>query len=501
MQGLRHLGDFLAQWVFLAELCQRGTVVAGLRDLLGTIGKLRLELDAQAFAKALDAGLAAHIQPLGGAVQHVVHLFKRQVFGLQRLDEAHRVLGRAHVEFERREIDIGGIQNGFGPLHDRRRHVDDHDVEAFLRQLEKRLHLFGADQVERQDIGRRGKDRQLAIIALQRLAEGLLVHRLRLGQHFEDHVAARQVEIGRGRAELEIQIDQADRRRFLLVHIGQFPGQVHRQRGRAGAARHGLHGKQHAILAADGGGQRRCGCRGGGFRGGRDRGCLNRGFSRSCRRCRHGHRGLCHTLTGPNAFHRLVESLLGQRVGHEIIGSGLQQTVQNGRADVLGHEDDLDVAFLGLFDDADDQFDVLFIFVIDRKGHEFQIFCLRLRKESLGLHEIEVAPGFAQFGFDVIDQQVERLHVAGDGARHDRCGVRFESQASTHRHIPGSPGFHPGRLSFGRDRRAATGRTGRIPARSGPHTLPPMIFVVAKLGNNTTKKPKLLGIHRELWRR
>jgi hypothetical protein len=373
-------------------------VVGTLRDLLGAIGQLRRNLHAKAVGQAFDTGFPVQIEAFGGAVQDEIHLFKRQILRPQRLDEAHRVLGRAHVQFQHGEEHIRSVKDRFGPLHDRGRHVDDDDVEAFRGEVQYRLHILGADHVQRNDLRRRGEHRHLAVVIHQRLLERVHVHALAVRQHFEDHLAARQIKECGGRAELKIQVDQADRRGFLLVDIGQFPRKIDRQRGGPGAAGKALHREDgRAALQT---------------RGRIDgRSALRRGGQPY------------HGLRFADSLDRVVQGPFGQGIGHEIIRPQLQKLVQALRAEIVGDQDDLDVFFLRAANDLADQADIALVALIHGDGHEFQLAGFGLVKKGAGLLQVQIAPGLTQFGFHVIDQQIEFLNIPGDRGSHDRCGV------------------------------------------------------------------------------
>ena len=127
----------------------------------------------------------------------------------------------------------------------------------------------------------------------------------------------------------------------------------------------------------------------------------------------------------PDPLERVVKGVLGQRVGHEIIGPRLQQFVQRGGADIFGDQHHLDVLGLRQTDDRADQLDIGLILIVNRDGNKFKGFAVGLVQKGLGLHETEIPPGFSQFGFNIINQKVKCLHVPRDGAGNDRCWIRL----------------------------------------------------------------------------
>ena len=201
---------------------------------------------------------------------------------------------------------------------------------------------------------------------------------------------------------MQVQVQQAHRRRVFLVDIGQFPGQVDGKRRGPGAASHALHGKEHMILDIGGCGLDRVGT----FR---DMAAdLGRG---GCVR--------------PDPLQRIVKRVFGQRVGHEIIGPRLQQFVQPGGADILGDQHHLDVLGFRQPDDRADKLDIGLVLIVNGDRHEFKGFAVGLVQKGLRLHETQIAPGLAQFRLNVVNQQVKCLHIARDCAGYDRCWIRL----------------------------------------------------------------------------
>ena len=152
-------------------------------------------------------------------------------------------------------------------------------------------------------------------------------------------------------------------------------------------------------------------------------GGMGRGRGRGCGGCGGGF---------AQAFDGVMQRAFGQRVGYEIIGPQAQQLVQRNRADLISDQDHLDPAALGLADDVGDPRQVRLVFAIHRDGDELKRRGIGLAEEHRGILERQIAPAFAQLQFHVVDQQIEILHVARNGARHD--GGRFRRQICHARH-------------------------------------------------------------------
>ncbi len=269
----------------------------------------------------------------------------------------------------------------------------------------------------------------------QRLHETLVVDLRRLGQELVHRLPPRQVEISRDRAELQVEIEEAHPRRRGLVDIGELPGEVDGQRARPGAAGEPVH--RHHDRAMPAGRAGSAALTGGG--GGLDR------------PCEAGHRGL--------------QLALGQGVGNERLGPEAQQPVQRGRANVLRDEDHLDPEAPGGGDDGAHGVEIVRVLRIDGDGQMLQMRRLGLAEESRGLGEVEIAPGLGEHLVHVVDQQVERLDVARDGARPQRLGV--VDRMSRRKLVCHAPPIGRDRYQFGNarppraPRRARRARGGR----------------------------------------
>jgi hypothetical protein len=155
-------------------------------------------------------------------------------------------------------------------------------------------------------------------------------------QEFQHDLPARQVEIGRDAAELQIEVDQADAGRFLLVDIGQFPGEVDGKRRGARAAREVLHGEDRALAA-------------------HVRPAVVRRGVGGCR-ARGGVGGeFLDALDG------VMQRAVGQRVGQEIVGAELQQLVQRAGRHGIGDDDHARTAQLRGADQLAQHADVGFV--------------------------------------------------------------------------------------------------------------------------------------------
>ncbi len=324
------------------------------------------------------------------------------------------------------------VQDRLGPLHHGRGHVDDDEIEVGARHVEDAVDVFGTDDVERQHLGRRRHHVQLLVESQERLEEAHVVDRRGVGQHLVDRFPARQVEIGRDRAILEVEIQKADARRIVLLHRREFPGKVDRERRRTGAAGKAVNRDDHAVAVA-----LRLEAR-------RRRLRFGKGL---------GRRRLVQPLDG------FVQRVLGKRVGHEIVGAELQELVQRDRADLLGDEDDLDALFLCGGDDPRDAGKVVLVLRIHGDGHEFESIRVRLVQEEDGVVEGEIAPAFAKLGFHVFDQEVEIADIPRDRACHDRRRLRLQRCYTAHSHTS----FSTWRHGTARSVRFVIGSTGPNP--------------------------------------
>ena len=127
-------------------------MIVRLRDLLRAVGQLKLDRDVEAFGQPLDAALAGKVGEFRRPVQDIAQLFEGQFLTLQRADHPKRVLGRAHVQFHGREIDVGLVQHRLGPLDHGRGHVDHDEVEIRPRHVQHAVDVFRIHDVERQHL-------------------------------------------------------------------------------------------------------------------------------------------------------------------------------------------------------------------------------------------------------------------------------------------------------------------------------------------------------------
>ena len=81
--------------------------------------------------------------------------------------------------------------------------------------------------VEGDEFAGRSQHMQLVVKRQQRLHEAVAVHRVGVLQKLEHGFAARQVQIGRDGAKLQIEVKQANPQCFVaFVDVRQFPSQV-----------------------------------------------------------------------------------------------------------------------------------------------------------------------------------------------------------------------------------------------------------------------------------
>ena len=248
---------------------------------------------------------------------------------------------------------------------------------------------------------------QLVVEGQKRLEEADIINRGGIGQHLIDRFATRQVEIGRDRAILEIEVQKADARGVVLADRGQFPGEVHRQRRRAGAARKAVDRQDHAIAVALRLETRRRGVL---FHIGVGAGCLLKPLD------------------------RLMQGVLGKRVGDEIVGAKLEKLMERDRADLFGDEDDLHPLLLGGRDDARDSRQIVFVIRIDRHRDEFERVRIGLVQKEDGVIEGQIAPAFAKLRFHVLDQKIEVADITRDRTRDNRRRFRLQRCNTAHSH-------------------------------------------------------------------
>ena len=299
-------------------------MVIGLRDLIAAIGQLDLDGDIKAFCHALDPGLGAQIGESGCAVQDVAQLFTRQSLGFQGADKAQDVLGRAQVQLHQGEVDMGALQDGFGPGHHGLRHVDHDEVEVRPRHVDDAADILWPDDVEGQHVGGGGQDVEFIVKSQHGLQEGVAVDVLGVRQQFKNRFFARQIKVGGSRTELEIEVDEADARGFLAQRR-QFPCKVGSEGRSTRAAAEPVDGQDHGIAVALGLEAR-----------------MRHGLW-SVRRRGGGDDGSGHRCGSADALDRLVQCTFGQWVGQEIIGAEPQKLMQGHRADLVGDQQDFDI--------------------------------------------------------------------------------------------------------------------------------------------------------------
>lgn len=276
-------------------------LVAGLANRLAAIGQHDVDLHAQALGQPLGARLAVEVHAAGGAVQRELHLLVGQILGLQRAQEAQAVLRRAHVHLHHREEGLGHLEHGVEPVDQRLRHVDDDEIIGGLRRLDQLGDVLGRDDVQRQRVHRRGQHRQPRLVGGQRRGQRVVVDALGVGDQVVDRLAPGQVQIGRDRSVLEVEIQDADALVGLLGQERQLPRKVHREGGRADPAGDGVDRDHQPVALA--------------------RAALGRG------RVLLHHRAELHD--------GLRQLALGHRVDEEIVGARLLQLAQRQRRDVL----------------------------------------------------------------------------------------------------------------------------------------------------------------------
>ncbi len=127
-----------------------------------------------------------------------------------------------------------------------------------------------------------------------------------------------------------------------------------------------------------------------------------------------------------------MQRAFGKRVGHEVIGPELQHLVQDGRADLVGDEQDLDLLGFRRLDHVVHLRQFAFVLAVDGDGDELHARAVGLLQEDQRIFEVQVAPGFAELLLHVVDQQIETLHIPGNGACQDRRGVTLYGSFARH---------------------------------------------------------------------
>ena len=97
--------------------------------------------------------------------------------------------------------------------------------------------------------------------------------------------------------------------------------------------------------------------------------------------------------------------------------------MQGHRPQTVCHQNNLQSAALALADHIRNLGQARLVILVDRKYDEFQFAGIVLSQERCRFGKIEVAPGFAQFGFHVLDKKIKFLHVTGHGDRAKRLGL------------------------------------------------------------------------------
>ena len=310
---------------------------------------------------------------------------------------------------------MGARQDGLGPADDGRRHVDDDKVKILLGHVKKPVDVFTLHDVQRQHIGRRGKDVQLVVEGLHRLDEAFAVGADGILEDFEHRISARQIKIGGDRTELEVQIQKADARRVFLADIRQFPGEVAGERGRPNPSCHAVNGQYDRVAVTSG---------------------LKTGLAGlfvvlANLRCYVGRR---FRLAG--AFDRLVQRTFGQGVRYEVIGPQPQQLMQRNGADVMRDQDDFDALRLCRGDNSGDPVQIGCVLGIHRDRNEFQRRTFGLVEKNQGILEREVAPFLAKLDLHIIDEDLKILHIARDCAGDNRRGFRMKICSTRHLNSP-----------------------------------------------------------------
>ena len=103
--------------------------------------------------------------------------------------------------------------------------------------------------------------------------------------------------------------------------------------------------------------------------------------------------------------------------------------------DIFRNQNDFDIAGLCLADDLGHQNDVVLVSFIQSECDEFHAFGFGLAKECKCLCKTQITPAFAKRCFHILDEQIEILHIAANGAGHD-CGRLGLWHYATHRLNP-----------------------------------------------------------------
>ena len=120
--------------------------------------------------------------------------------------------------------------------------------------------------------------------------------------------------------------------------------------------------------------------------------------------CAFEHFGVVRAALDADARNRIGQGSFWQRVGREIVGAGAQQFVQGHRPQTVCHQNNLQSAALALTDHIRNLGQARLVILVDREYDEFQFAGIVLSQKRCRFGKIEVAPGFAQFGFHIFDK-------------------------------------------------------------------------------------------------
>ena len=117
--------------------------------------------------------------------------------------------------------------------------------------------------------------------------------------------------------------------------------------------------------------------------------------------------------------------------------------MQRRRAERVGDQDHGDRPRLGGGDEAADRVQLALVTRSDGEGDEFRR-CVRAGERLQRRARAEGAPALADLGLQILDQEVEALHVAGDGdGERGGRGPRLGDCAHQHRRSPSPPAPRP----------------------------------------------------------
>ena len=168
-----------------------------------------------------------------GAVEDDPPLLPRVVEQVERLERELEVLQRRDVQRGQQAEHVARVERGQHVVGERRRRVDDDEVEHALEDAQHVGDQRRRDAFRRARLDRRDQRRQAGGVRRQQSGEAGLVERAGQRDGVGDRVRGEELQRDRDVAEREVEVDQAD---LASPAVGEGDGEVGRERGLAAAA-------------------------------------------------------------------------------------------------------------------------------------------------------------------------------------------------------------------------------------------------------------------------